>query len=244
MCTKDRAADKYTKNKAILSCYSRTDQMKYKKLVLKNTCLIAVCCVFLSLEGKSQDIGIYEPSENEKLSTIAYDVFKTNKFLNFKDADTLKEYVSGIAFKSTGLDTFFDRKKDWEKISDEDTSSYRSNAEKYSYQYTDSSMTEEYSKYGSYGVHREFKTVYNPKGFIIYLEEQVFLNDNLTETRSTRNTFDQDYRVIKIIKSIRKRGGKDSSGDIITVSYNGNSVLIKSQKNGAVQCMFINKRNR
>ena len=67
---------------------------------------------------------IYSPSKKEMLSTDAYEVFKTNKFLDFKNKETLVEKIEGAVYKKMDLNDYFPNKKDWDKIEKEDITTF------------------------------------------------------------------------------------------------------------------------
>ncbi|TDG36415.1 hypothetical protein EZJ43_07810 [Pedobacter changchengzhani] len=184
-------------------------------------------------------------SKSENLSLDAYKILKANKFLDFANADTLKEVVDGKIIKTTPLKTYFSYRKDWAKIEAEDTTSYRRkpiqySTEKYDYTYTDTTMTETYIEGGAYGVHKEIKTVYNPKGFLKLHEIKVFINDNYVETRTSKYIFDDKNRAIKIVESVTKKDEKENKQDIITAVYEPNQITVTSE-NGKIELLFSKK---
>ncbi len=212
---------------------------------MKNLLFVFLILFAVNVYGQEAIAPPMSFSKNEKLSLDAYKIIKANKFLNFATADTLKEVVEGKVIKTTPLKTYFSYRKDWVKIQGEDTSSYRKaftkySLEKYHYAYTDSTMTESYREGGAYGVHKEIKSVYNPKGFLTAHEIKVFINDNYVETRSTKYIFDDKNRAIKIIEIVKKKEAKDSTEDIITAEYGPNQITVNSE-NGEIECLFSEK---
>ncbi len=188
-----------------------------------------------------------EYSQNEKLSIDAYNVFKTNKFLDFKDQDTLLEIIDGVVYKTTNLNRYFSTPKDWNRILAEDTSSYRRPVERYptttyNYSYTDTSMTESHDDYNpQYDLINAWKTVYNLKGFITYHEKNTSIKGALVQIRNTTNTFDAQNRVLKIVKKEARAGGDFRRETITQAVYAGNTVTVSSG-NGTVICRFISSR--
>ncbi|URM36058.1 hypothetical protein [Flavobacterium anhuiense] len=189
----------------------------------------------------SQESQFYSPSKKEKLSTETYEVFRANKFLNFKDKDSLIENIEGSVYKKTNLNTFFQYKKDWEKIQKEDTASYakKDNAK---YAYKNNTMIETYLEFGSYNVRKEIKTVYNPKSFVLLFEKKYFVGENYNRTESIVNEYDNQNRVIKIIKRTEYSKKENNEESIITAKYENNTVIISS-KNGTVVCELISNKN-
>jgi hypothetical protein len=190
--------------------------------------------------------GPLEFSKNEKLSLDAYSVFRANKFLDFKEQDTLLEMIDNVIYKATNLDKYFGAKKDWEKIEAEDTSTYRKPLERYPsttyrYTYTDTSMTESYEEFNmQYNMHKEFQTVYNLKGFVTYQEKKTYIDKKLVETQSTTNTFDRQNRAIRIVEQTIREEKKRSSESAIQAVYAGNTVTVTSN-NGTIICKLISK---
>lgn len=193
---------------------------------------ILIALLFISNIAFSQLSQPAELSKQKKLSLSAYTVFSTNKFLDFKGVDTVKLYADDVLIDSYQPDKFFGYKKDWDKIEREDTSTYRKPGDRYKYTYTDSSMIEEYTHHGAYGVHRDKKTIYNAKGYITNYEEKVFLEENLKEIHTTTNVFDKQNRVVKIVS-------KDQyAQNSISAEYRENEVLINS-KDGTVKVVLV-----
>ncbi len=184
-----------------------------------------------------------EYSQNEKLSIDAYSVFKTNKFLDFKDRDTLLEIIDGVVYKTTNLNRYFSTPKDWSRILAEDTSSYRRPVERYPtttyrYSYTDTSMTESHEDYNpQYDLKNAWKTVYNLKGFTTYSEKNTFIKGELVQIRNTTNTFDAQNRVLKIVEKEARAGGDFRRETITQAVYAGNTVTVSSG-NGTMVCRF------
>jgi len=204
--------------------------------------VILIIFMFLSSTVRciSQDLQIYSPSKKDKLSTEAYEVFRTNKFLDFKDKDSLIENIDGFVYKRTNLNTFFQHKKDWEKIQKEDTTSFakRENAK---YAYNANSMIETYLEFGSYNVRKEIKTVYNPKSFVLLYEKKYFVGKNYNRTESIVNEYDNQNRVIKITKRTEYSKKENNEESVITARYENNAVTISS-KNGTIVCEFVGSK--
>jgi len=183
-------------------------------------------------------LSIFDISKNEKLSNEAFQVFETNKFLDFKNKDTLIEIINDTVYKKTVLNNFFSYQKDWNEIENETFETYKQNKKGYKYIFLDNTMIETYSKIGSYNVNREIKTIYNSKGFIIYQEEKVFVGDLHNETRITINEFDKKNRVIRIIEKTERTKKEENTSKLIEVKYNDDNILITSE-NGTIICKFI-----
>ena len=137
---------------------------------------------------------------------IAMDVFKTNKYLDFKGYDSLKLYKDDILFKTINLKTYFDRPKNWARIESESIKDYYRKKDgfyerNYTYTETDISLTEAYDYYGVMEHLIKKKTVYNKDLLVIYEESQWFdKNLNLTETNKTHNYFFRNKKLYKIAK--------------------------------------------
>ncbi|WP_035746492.1 hypothetical protein [Flavobacterium sp. WG21] len=184
---------------------------------------------------------VYSLSKKEKLSTTAYEVFKTNKFLNFKNKDTLIEKIDGVVYKKNDLNNFFSYKKDWEKIEKEDTTSY-TKKERAKYVYKDNTMIETYLEFGSYEVRKEIKTVYNSKCFVLRYEKKYFVGENYNRTESITNEYDNQNRAVKIIKRTEYSKKENNEEAIITVKYQDGIVTIMSE-NGTIVCELIKDEN-
>lgn len=184
----------------------------------------------------------YQPSKNQLLSTDAYSVYKTNKYLDFKDNDTLVELINDTTLKKIDLYNFFGYKMDWAKIENESFITYKQEGENNIYTFLDSTMIETKDEYGSYDVRRVIKTIYNSKGFILNREEKVYVGDNLNETRSIINEFDEKNRVTKITKGTDRKNKKENQQQIIDVIYDQNFLTVKSDY-GTIICKFIKNEN-
>ncbi|WP_243860365.1 hypothetical protein [Flavobacterium poyangense] len=187
------------------------------------------------------DSEVYSFSRKEKLSTDAYEVFRTNKFLNFKDKDSLIEKIDGAVYKKIDLNNFFEHKKNWEKIQKEDTVLYAKN-EHAKYVYKDDVMIETYLEAGSYNVRKEIETVYSPKCFVLRYEKKYFVGENYNRTESITNQFDNFNRVIKIIKRTEYSKKKDNSESVIIIKY-GDGIATISSENGIIVCELIRDEN-
>lgn len=189
-----------------------------------------------------------EFSKNQLLSGDAYQIFKTNKFLDYKEKDSLIEIIDNEIYEKTDLNSYFGYKKNWAKIEKEDTTAYRKPTEKYSlnqysYSYTDSTMTQHYEyNVGQYDMRRELNTIYNLKGFVIYDEKKTYFNDILSETESTTNIFDSKNRTTQIINRTIKKNKQENKQTIIEAIYDNNTVTVKSE-NGTMICKFIKDEN-
>ncbi|MDQ6531057.1 hypothetical protein [Flavobacterium sp. LHD-85] len=184
---------------------------------------------------------VYSSSKKEKLSTAAYEVFRTNKFLNFKDKDVLVEKIDGVVYKKTDLNNFFDSKKDWVKIQKEDTASYvKKEGAKYAYK--DNAMIETVVEVGSYNVRKEIETVYSPKCFVLRYEKKYFVGENYNRTESIANEYDNLNRVTKIIKRTEYSNKKDNTEATIAIKYDDGNAII-STENGTIVCELLKDEN-
>lgn len=184
---------------------------------------------------------VYSAPKDQKLSTDAYEVFRTNKFLNFKNKDILIEKINGNVYRKFDLNNFFGYKKDWGKIQKEDSTRY-SKKKFAKYVYKDNVMIETATEYGNYEVRKEIKTIYNPKCFVLFYEKKSFVGDSYVRTESIRNEFDQRNRVVKIIKRTETDRKEDNTEYIITIGYQGEIVTITSE-NGTMECEFTTDEN-
>lgn len=168
-------------------------------------------------------------------------VFRANKFLDFKDKDSLVESIDGLIYKSTDLNRYFGAKQDWKRIEAEDTSSYRKPVERYattqySYAYTDTSMTESFDNWNAqYNMKTSFKSTWNPKGFLIYTEKKTFIDNKLVRTISTTNTFNSNNRVISILENSVYSGREKKSQSMIKAFYTDSEVTVTSD-HGTIVC--------
>ncbi|SMO47101.1 hypothetical protein [Flavobacterium nitrogenifigens] len=205
--------------------------------------IILIIFMFLSSAVRciSQELQVYSPSKKEKLSTEAYEVFRTNKFLDFKDKDSLIENIEGSVYKKTNLNTFFQNKKDWGKIQKEDTASYAKKANA-KYAYKDNMMIETYLEFGSYNVRKEIKTVYNPKSFVLLYEKKYFVGENYNRTESIVNEYDNQNRVVRITKRTEYSKKENNEESTTIIKYENETATIAS-KNGTIICKLISNRN-
>ncbi|GAA3781665.1 hypothetical protein [Flavobacterium ginsengiterrae] len=185
--------------------------------------------------------AIYSPSKKEKLATDAYEVFKTNKFLDFKNKETLIEKIEGSVYKKTDLNHFFSEKKDWNEIEKEDISTFEK-AKNAEYSFLNNTMTEIRTEYGSYDVRKEIKTVYNSKCFVLLFEKKYFVGNNYNRTESITNVYDTQNRVTQITQKTEYDKKENNTKSVITIKYNGDSVDITSE-NGNILCEFIRNEN-
>lgn len=211
--------------------------------------LLLFTLLFLSKSTFGQEaMNVFEFSKNQLLSNDAYQVITTNKFLDFKNRDTLVKIIDNVIFEKTELNNYFGYKKDWAKIENEDTTAYRKPTEKYSvnaynYFYTDSTMTQNSEYYvNQYDMRRETNTVYNLKGFVIYHEKKTFFNNILSETESTTNIFDAKNRVVKIVNKTDRKNKEENKQTVIEAVYTKDNITIKSE-NGSIICQFITNKN-
>lgn len=205
--------------------------------------LILITLLFLSNLSFGQILtSPFEPSKNQLLSNDAYSVYKTNKYLDFKDRDTLVELINDTIYEKIDLNNYFGYKKNWNEIENETFETYKKNEEGHKYMFQDSTMIETYNKFGSYNVNREMKTIYNSKGFITYQEEKVFVGDDYNETRIIINEFDAKNRVTKITKRTDRRNKEENEQQIIEAIYDNNILTVKSE-NGTIICKFIKDEN-
>ncbi|MFD1605547.1 hypothetical protein ACFSJW_03020 [Flavobacterium artemisiae] len=206
--------------------------------------LLSITAVFCNAQGNPDEQvfdQIYSPSKKENLSTEAYEVFRTNKFLDFKDKETLIEKIDESVFKKIDLNNYFSVKKDWKEIEKETIASFEKskNAE---YSFLDNTMTEIRTEYGSYDVRKEIKTVYNSKCFVLLYEKKYFVGSDYNRTESIINVYDAENRVIKITKRTEYPKKTENTESIITVKYENGTVNIVS-KNGSMHCEFIRNEN-
>ncbi|MCR4029732.1 MULTISPECIES: hypothetical protein [Flavobacterium] len=213
------------------------------KVLLKNISifLFLLSAFFCSAQENSTVVvnEIYSPSKKEKLSTDAYDVFKTNKFLNFKNKQTLIEKIEGSVYKSIDLKKYFSVQKDWEEIEKEDINAFEKD-KKSEYSFQNNVMTETKTEYGSYEVRREIKTVYNPKCFVLLYEKKYYVGSNYNRTESIVNDYDNQNRVVKITKRTEYPKKENNTESVITVKYENDIVNISSE-NGNILCQFTAK---
>lgn len=183
-----------------------------------------------------------KPSKNQLLSSDAYEVFQTNKFLDFKDRDTLIKIIDNKVYERTDLKNYFGYKKNWTEIENETFETYKKNEQGHKYIFRDSTMIKYYQYELAPGIRRELVTIYNLKGFITYDEKKTYYNDIPTETESTTNIFDNKNRVIKIIKRTDRRNKAENKQQIIEAIYDHNILTVKSE-NGTIVCKFIKDDN-
>jgi|GEM_PF-1796490 len=209
------------------------------------TVLIILFCfpaVFFGQEMK----GVAMLSKERLLDVDAYHVFRTNKYLDFKDMVEIKKSIDGTPYQTTDL-----RKKygstDWSKIENEDASTYQvKNNPDIKYEFSNGSMTASYTYDESLvNLHGEVKTVYSAKGFVLLLEKKrTFAADGRTETESVINEFDNSNRVKKIIS--RFENNKDQSKNkeaVVNVDYKENEIVINSN-NGTMKCELVPAKER
>ncbi|GEM_PF-1440860 len=202
---------------------------------------LAVLFSLLMLQAFAQkDVALspYMPNKQERLLTTAHNVFKTNKYLNFKDKDVVRYYVDDSLYKQENLYDYFSYEKDWDEVAQEDTASYRKTEEQYGdrkYIYTDSTMTEWYSKGSSSYIWREMKIVLNPKAFILLEEEQISYQDKVVEIRSLINEYDAKNRVLRIINKTEKQQREENTQSIAEVQYKSDAVIITTE-DGTIRC--------
>jgi len=208
---------------------------------MKNIFLFTLLLLIQSVLGQSMMVP-NALSPNEKLSSDAYIVLKTNKFLDFKGRDSIEEIIDGQLYKRTDLNNFFSYRKDWNAIENETFHSYKQDNPKYSYTYTDSTMTESYTSYGSYDVQRDIKIKYNAKGFILSREEKIAINNIYKERRLTINEFDSRNRVTKIIHTSEYIKKEEDKKAVITIIYETDLIKVTSD-NGTIICKFITEEN-
>ncbi|MBS0026535.1 hypothetical protein ACTJJ0_02725 [Chitinophaga sp. 22321] len=209
--------------------------MKYISIIL-----IAFLCfptVFFGQEMK----GVAMLSKEQMLDVDAYHVFRTNKYLDFKDMVEINKFIDGTLYQATDL-----RKKygstDWNKIENENASTYQvKNNPGIKYEFSNGNMTAKYTYDDSMiNLHGEVKTVYNAKGFVLLLEKKrMFAADGRTETESVINEFDSSNRVKKIINRFENDKDKSKNKEaVINVDYKEHEILICSN-NGTMKCELI-----
>jgi len=198
----------------------------------------------LTLPAFAQTDAVLSPfmhNKNERLCGAAYKVFKTNRFLNFKDKDVVRYFINDSLYKQENLCDYFSYEKDWDEVLKEDTASYRKNEEQYGgrkYTYTDSTMTEYFSKGGAYSISREMKIVLNTKAFILLEEEQISYEDKLVEIRSLINEYDDKNRVLRTINKTEKQQREENTQSAIDVQYKDDAVIIATE-DGTIRCELL-----
>ena len=205
--------------------------------------------ILINLKAVAQEIAIYDPSKDTVriFTEIAMDVFKTNKYLDFKGYDSLKLYKDGIHFKTINLKKYFDRPKNWTRIESESIKDYYKHKDgfyerNYTYTETDSTLTETFDYFGVMEHVIKKKTVYNKDLFIIYEESQWFdKNLNLTETNKTYNYFLSNNQLYKIVKynelPVEEESKRFASNDLYMM-YDKNIVHIQGNF-GRIKAEFL-----
>jgi hypothetical protein len=183
-----------------------------------------------------------ELSSNTLLSLDAFTVLKANKYLDFKNRDTLVEVIDNVIYEKIALPNYFGYEKKWHEIEKEDTATYRKQDDKYSYTYNDSTMVEEHTYHGGYNVRREITVTYNVKGFELRKREKVFVGDNYIETHITTSMFNNKHKVTAIINKTERNNSAENRESIINAIYNNDSIIVSS-KNGTIICKFITDAN-
>ena len=204
------------------------------------TKLLSIVLTLLSSYTMAQIVAVspYMPNKHERLLTTAHNVFKTNKYLDFKDKDVARYYVNDTLIKQENLYDYFSYEKDWEEVAQEDTASYRKAEEPNGgrkYTYTDSTMTECYSKGGSSYIGREMKIVLNPKAFVLLEEEQISYQDKVVEIRSLINEYDVKNRVLRIINKTEKQQKEENMQSSIEVKYMQDTIIVTTE-DGTIRC--------
>lgn len=212
-----------------------------KNILIGMFLLLAVKCSSQEDAKPAVVSEVYSSSRNEKLSVAAYEVFKTNKFLDFKGKDSLIEKIDGVVYKKTDLNNFFEHKKDWEKIQKEDTASYAKKAQA-KYAYKGDAMIETNFEVGSYNVRKEIETVYNQKCFVLRYEKKYFVGEKYNRTESITNEYDNLNRVIKIIRRTENGKKKEKEESITTVKYGDGKATIATE-NGTIVCELVKNEN-
>lgn len=211
---------------------------------MKNTLFImlsifAVVCHAQETVHEGAYSEIYSPSKKEKLTTDAYEVFRTNKFLDLKNKESLIEKIEGAVYKEIDLNTYLSFEPDWEKIEKENISTFEKekNAQ---YSYADNTLIEVKTEYGSYDVRKEIKTVYNSKFFVLLHEKKYFVGTNFNRTESIINEYDTENRVIKITKKTEYPKKEENTESVTIVKYKNGIVDITSE-NGNIICEFTKR---
>jgi len=205
--------------------------------------------IILNLKAVAQDIAIYDPSKDTVriFTEIAMDVFKTNKYLDFKGYDSLKLYKDGIHFKTINLNNYFDRPKNWTRIENESIKDYYRHKDSfyernYSYAETDSTLTETYDYYGVMEHLIKKKTVFNKDLFVIYEESAWFdKNLNLIKTDETYNYFlsnNQLYKIAKYSELAVQEEGKRLADNDLYMMHDKNTVYIQGNF-GRIKAEFL-----
>ncbi|SKA37254.1 hypothetical protein SAMN04488128_104246 [Chitinophaga eiseniae] len=179
-------------------------------------------------------------SKEQLLGVDAFQVFRTNKFLDYKDVDVIKKYIDTVLYETMNVKKSYGG-KDWHKVAQETAADYRKDNPDLTYTFSDGNMTESYSYDDSMiQLHGDVKTVYNPKGFMLLQEKKrTFLSSGRIETQSTINEFDHQNRVVKIIRRFEDSQHKNATREEIVRAEYGKNEVIVSSANGVLRCELV-----
>lgn len=196
--------------------------------------------VGLSVSAYAQQKSVAMLSKEQLLGVDAFQVFRTNKFLNYKDVDVINQYIDTVLYETVNVKKSYGG-KDWHKIEQETAADYRKDNPDLTYTFSDGNMTESYSyDQSAVQLHGDVKTVYNPKGFLLLQEKKrTFLSSGHVETQSIINEFDNQNRVVKIIRRFEDSRNKDANREeIVRAEYRKNEVIVSSA-NGVLRCELV-----
>lgn len=202
--------------------------------------ILTLWIVSLGISAHAQQKSIAVLSQKQQLGADAYQVFRTNKFLTYKDVDVINQYIDTVLCETVNIKKSYGG-KDWHKTAQETAADYRKDNPALTYTFSDGNMTESYS-YDESGIqlHGDVKTVYNPKGFVLLQEKKkTFLSSGRIETESTINEFDSLNRVVRIIHRFEDSQRKEANHEaIILAEYRKNEVIISSAS-GVLRCELV-----
>lgn len=201
--------------------------------------------VFLLLAkfAAAQSLAVPVAVDSKQLLSADADlIVQANKFLDFKGRDTLVKIVAGETYEKTGLRNYFGYPKNWSEIENETAASYKKNEDRYAYTFQGDTMTETYSKYGSYDIRRDIEMLYNAQGFVIKQVEKVFVGKDWLETKTINSEFDPENRVVKIKKTTDRKRKEEQVSEIIEAVYKEDAIVVTS-KHGTMICAFITDKN-
>nr|WP_295863830.1 hypothetical protein [uncultured Chitinophaga sp.] len=196
--------------------------------------------VSLSVSVHAQEKSIATLSKEQQLGVDAFQVFRTNKFLDYKDVDVINQYIDTVLYETVNVKKSYGG-KDWRKTEQETAADYRKDNPDLTYTFSDGNMTESYSyDQSTVQLHGDVKTVYNPKGFVLLQEKKrTFLSSGRIEIQSTINEFDPQNRVVKIIRRFEDSGNKDANREeTVRAQYRKNEVIISSA-HGTLRCELV-----
>ena len=174
--------------------------------------------------------------KHEALSKDAYQVYKANKFLDYKGKDSLIEIIDDKVFKKMDLKKF--SFYNWTEIENETAETYKRVGNEYINTFKNDTLIVN-SRLENSGITLEMKATYNAKGFILNFEQKIYNAGQLKEIRMKKYEYDDKNRVLKIIyKSKDFENKKIEEVYIISAAYKNNGIEIKSD-NGVMFSQFI-----